>query len=529
MHFTSSLIPVALAALAATSTTVSATRLFASSYAGTITTLDLSKLGNASYYLAKLDTTTACSPNASWIEIDVKRRNLFCLDEGMVTGNGSLTSFKIKNDDTGKTLTPVAHTIIPNAPVNSALFTSPNNGSQLLAVAHYAWALTTWKVDPVTASYAGLQHFNFTMPKPGPNAARQAAAHPHQVLVDPTNTYLVVPDLGADLIRVFYINPQTLQVTPRPSIPVPPGSGPRHGVFRTVKRADGNGMSYEYFLVSELASTISSYAVTYLPNNGGMAFTLLGSGKTYGPLTDAVFSGTAPAEIVLAPPLANGDTQLIVSNRNATFYKDITNPDPKNTTHIASDTLASFTLPKAPTRDSSSSSSSKAPLLYRGLSPAGGLFPRQFSVNRKGDLVAVGLQNSGRVVVYGRCTESGKVGDRVLADIEGLGAVTSVVWDEGGEQQQQQQQVGGGGKGMAKGQGAEALAKAAAGLVAAAAPVGSAAPVVSAGAPKASTDITISIPKEAPKASAAPAASPAPTAAPAPAAQGKAPVVSITV
>ncbi|KAI4177878.1 MAG: hypothetical protein LQ346_007606, partial [Caloplaca aetnensis] len=189
MHFTS-LTPLVLAALAATSTTVSATRLFASSYAGTITTLDLSKLGNASYYLAKLDTTNACSPNASWIEIDVKRRNLFCLDEGMVTGNGSLTSFKIKNDDTGKTLSQVAHTIIPNAPVNSALFTGAN-GSQLLAVAHYAWALTTWKVDPVTASYSGLQHFNFTMPKPGPNAARQAAAHPHQVLVDPTNTYLV--------------------------------------------------------------------------------------------------------------------------------------------------------------------------------------------------------------------------------------------------------------------------------------------------------------------------------------------------
>ncbi|KAL8756855.1 MAG: hypothetical protein Q9184_004369 [Pyrenodesmia sp. 2 TL-2023] len=512
MHFTS-LTHLVLAALAATSTSVSATRLFASSYAGTITTLDLSKLGNASYYLAKLDTNNGCSPNASWIEIDVKRRNLFCLDEGMVTGNGSLTSFKIRNDDTGKTLTQVAHTIIPNAPVNSALFTGPN-GTQLLVVAHYAWALTTWKVDPATASYTGSQHFNFTMLKPGANAARQAAPHPHQVLIDPTNAYLVVPDLGADLIRVFYIDPKTLQVTPRPSINVPSGSGPRHGVFHTSKKADGT-TSYHYFLVSELTSTIAGYSVAYLPNNGGITLTPLGSGKTYGPLTDAIFSGNAPAEVVLAP-LSSGDVQLIVSNRNATFYKDNPNPDPKNQTKIASDTLASFTLPKA-------SDSSKA-LMYRGLSPAGGLFPRHFSINKKGDLVAVGLQNSGRVVIYERCLQTGKIGDTVVADIEGLGAVTSVVWDEG-----EGADVAKGGDG-AKGTdvtitpkeapkpgpavpGAAALASAAAAL-AAAAPLASAAK---------GTDITITLPKEASK------EAPKPAAPPAPAASGKQPIVSITV
>ncbi|KAI4188735.1 MAG: hypothetical protein LQ346_005257, partial [Caloplaca aetnensis] len=273
-------------------------------------------------------------------------------------------------------------------------------------------------------------------------------------------------------------------------------------------RADGT-KSYEYFLVSELASTISSYAVAYLPNNGGITFTPLGSGKTYGPLTDAVFSGNAPAEVVLAP-LANGDTQLIVSNRNATFFKDIANPDPKNATKIASDTLASFTLPKA------AGDSGKA-LLYRGVSPAGGLFPRHFSMNKKGDLVAVGLQNSGRVVVYERCLQSGKIGDRVVADIEGLGAVTSVVWDE--------REEGGVTKGPVKGQaapGAAALASAAAALAAAAPVQGApAAPP----APSASTDITITIPKEAPKDAPKASATPAtPTTAP-----GKAPIVSIAV
>lgn len=414
MHSTS-FAPLALAALVATSASVSATRLFASSYAGTITTLDLSKVGNASYTLAKLDTNNACTPNASWLQIDVKHRNLFCLDEGMAIGNGSLTSLKI-ND---KTLTPVKHTIIPNAPVHSALFTG-SNATQLLAVAHYAWAVTTWKVDPVTAAYTPLQHFNFTMMKPGPNAERQAASHPHQVLVDPMNKFLVVPDLGADLIRIFYIDPKTLQVTPRPSINVTAGSGPRHGVFHS----SPDKKAVHYYLLGELSSTLTAYSVSYLPNNGGLQMVPYAMGPATGPGSATAFAGNAPSEILLAPPLANGDAQLLVSNRNATAgFPSIPNPDPKNATAIASDSLASFIVP--------ANSATGKDLGFQRLSPAGGSYPRHFSVNKKGDLVAVGLQNSGRVVIYERCVKTGMVRDKPVADIEGLGAVTNVVWDEG--------------------------------------------------------------------------------------------------
>ncbi|KAL9015988.1 MAG: hypothetical protein Q9185_006648 [Variospora sp. 1 TL-2023] len=408
---------LALAALVATSATVSATRLFASSYAGTITTLDLSRLGNASYSLAKLDTNNGCAPNASWLEIDVKHRNLFCLDEGMTVGNGTLTSFKIKD----KTLTPVNHTVIPNAPVHSALFTG-SNGTQLLAVAHYAWALTTWKINPGSAAYIPVQHFNFTMMKAGPVPDRQAASHPHQVVVDPMNRFLVVPDLGADLIRIFYIDPKTLQVTPRPSINVTAGSGPRHGVFHT----SANKSAVHYYLLSELSSTLTAYTVTYLPNNGGMQMVPFATGPATGPANATAFAGNAPSEILLAPPLPNGDAQLLVSNRNATAgFPNMPNPDPKNVTAIASDSLASFIIP--------ANSASGKDIGFQGLSPAGGSYPRHFSVNKKGDLVAVGLQNSGRVVVYKRCVKTGMVCDKPVADIEGLGGVSSVVWDEAEE------------------------------------------------------------------------------------------------
>ncbi|KAL8660067.1 MAG: hypothetical protein Q9202_006833 [Teloschistes flavicans] len=451
--------PLLLAGLAASVNLATATKLYVSSYTGTITTLNLTQTGNSSYDLVHLDTTRGCGDNATWLELDLKHRNLFCLDEGILTGNGSLTSFKINHDHKNDSLTPVTHITIPNAPVNSALLHG-HNGTQLLAVAHYAWALTTYKVDPLTAALTPSQSFNFTQAKPGPRADRQAAPHPHQVLLDPTHRYLIVPDLGADLLRIFHFNKSSLQISERPSVPVTPGSGPRHGTFNVINMINnppppdnlgGTKSIIHYYLVSELASTLSSYALTYLPHNAGLNLTLLSSQPATGPSSpsnNTVFSGNAPAEVHLAfthnPTHKNNEgfdrdaacsQQLIVSNRNATFYPDIANPDKTNATHIASDTLATFALPPLPALPAlltpNTTGDPAPPPAFQRLSPAGGSFPRQFSLNKAGDRVAVGLQNSARVVVFGRDVASGEVGGEAVADYEAVGQVTSVVWEEG--------------------------------------------------------------------------------------------------
>lgn len=385
----------------------SAAKLYVSSYAGTITTLDLHHTNN-SYHLAKLESTNACQPNASWLHLDAKNHNMYCVDEGFATSIGSLNSFKV-DDETGK-LSFVNRTATLNAPVNSALYTSPS-GSQLLAVAHYAAGLSTWKVDPKTAAFTHSQTFNITLAKPGPNAARQAGAHPHQVLVDPMKKYLLIPDLGGDLIRVFYIDPQTLQISLRPSIPVTPGSGPRHGAFH-VQHSPGKEDIYFYYLVTELGNTITGYQVQYLEQNGGITLKAVNNSTTYGPSNGTAFAGNAAAEVIVA----KDGKSLLVSNRNATFF-DIQNPDPTNSTRVPSDTMAEFSI-----------SQDGGQLTFGQLTPAGGSFPRHFSENEKGDLVAVALQNSGRVVIYERCTKTGKMGKDVVADFEGLGGVTSVVW-----------------------------------------------------------------------------------------------------
>ena len=62
------------------------------------------------------------------------------------------------------------------------------------------------------------------------------------------------------------------------------------------------------------------------------------------------------------------------------------------------------------------------------MTPAGGSFPRSFSPSDDGRFVAVGLQYSGRVVVYEFFEGSGEMGKMPVAVVEGLGNVTSVVW-----------------------------------------------------------------------------------------------------
>jgi len=82
-----------------------------------------------------------------------------------------------------------------------------------------------------------------------------------------------------------------------------------------------------------------------------------------------------------------------------------------------SDSLASFTV------------NDDGMLDFMGLSSAGGRFPRHFSMNKAGKLVAVGLQLSHRVVIFRRDVETGKLED-LVAEIAIDGQITCVIWDE---------------------------------------------------------------------------------------------------
>ena len=396
--------------LLALAASASARTLYVSSYTGAITTLNMTNPTNKTYQLAQVAVDNHSSPNASWLELDAKNNNLFSLDENIIGLNGSINSYKV--DPATGLLKAVTRHATPAAPVNSALYTSPS-GSQLLIVAHYAHALSTWRVDTSTGAFSQFETVNFTLAKPGPKADRQAASHPHQVVIDPSKQYAVVPDLGADAIRIFHIDPKTLRLKNRPSITVPPGSGPRHGRFCQQGNSTGNGTAH-YHLVTELSNQLLSYKTTSLPKNGGLAMTPIGKGLlTYGDAgKKGAFAGNAASEIAISADKKS----IYVSNRNATALMSA-NPDSKNKTQIPSDTMARFTI----------DAKSGVPK-FAELSPAGGKYPRHFSLSPDGKLAAVGLQMSGTVAIFEVCPKTGMLGQKFVADFGGLGNVTSVVW-----------------------------------------------------------------------------------------------------
>lgn len=63
----------------------------------------------------------------------------------------------------------------------------------------------------------------------GPNADRQEAPHAHRVTVSPDNRYLLVNDLGLDLIHIYTLDTATAKLTlsEPPAWKAPAGSGPR--------------------------------------------------------------------------------------------------------------------------------------------------------------------------------------------------------------------------------------------------------------------------------------------------------------
>lgn len=106
-----------------------------------------------------------------------------------------------------------------------------------------------------------MQAFHYTLSKPGTNPARQDAPHPHEVILDPTGSFILSPDLGADLVRVFTIDKKTSALTESKPLQAPPGTGPRHGGFHVT-----HGETF-FFLASELGNTVTSYKVTYGRNS----------------------------------------------------------------------------------------------------------------------------------------------------------------------------------------------------------------------------------------------------------------------
>ena len=210
--------------------------LYASHYNGNISALklehDTSARASNSSKLSITAKYPACGVQPSWLNLHKESNMLYCSDENILPG--TLSAF-VMDAQGGLSQTAKVDTI--GGGVHNAVYHAGE--SAFVAIAHYSNAsISTYPLPLVNGSQAKqVVKFNFT--GPGPVAERQAASHPHQILLDPSGRFVLVPDLGADKIHLFSIDKTSGSLNQCPDVTLPGGSGPRHAAFKVIKPKPG--------------------------------------------------------------------------------------------------------------------------------------------------------------------------------------------------------------------------------------------------------------------------------------------------
>ncbi len=301
----------------------------------------------------------ADTPNPSFIELDLKRRRLFCVNgvqtfEGKPTG--AVSAFAI-DPDTGKLTLLNQRSSMGSGPCHLVL---DKEGRNLLVANYSGGNVAVLAVGPdgrLGEATAVVQHTGKSV-----NPDRQEGPHPHCVTLDRANRFAFVCDLGLDKVLIYRFDAEQGKLTPsEPAFAsLKAGAGPRHMTFRP----DGRFA----YVVNELDSTITAFA--YLPETG--ALKELQTVSTLPPYYDGP---NFPAEIGIKP---SGE-YLYASNRGH-------------------ESLVVFGIDQ-----------DKGTLKYIEEQNAGGKTPRHFGIEPSGKHLAIANQDSDSLLVCRIDPENGRL------------------------------------------------------------------------------------------------------------------------
>ncbi|MBE7731569.1 lactonase family protein [Devosia faecipullorum] len=133
------------------------------------------------------------------------------------------------------------------------------SGRLLIAVNYTTSTLTLQKLGP-DGTFDGPVSL-VKLSGSGPDASRQEDAHPHQAFFK--GETLIVIDLGADCVREFTLDltkDNSEILTEVRTTPVPPGTGPRHGVILEDGRLAVSGELGEILITGHLGGTAGDWA-----------------------------------------------------------------------------------------------------------------------------------------------------------------------------------------------------------------------------------------------------------------------------
>ena len=286
-----------------------------------------------SYALTPVDAAPA-GGNPSFLAFDKSRSFLYAVDES----NSQVEAFSI-DKGTGKLASLGAVSSLGQGPAYVAL----DRSDALVMVANYGGGTiaafprgTDGRLGDASATYS----FG-------------GGAHSHEIVSDPSNAFVLVPNLGLNGVGVFQKNGTALQYLGL----TPAAGGPRHLAF------DPQGA--HAWVIDETASTIETF--DFDAGSGALSLT-----QTTSSLLDASVSSNTGAEI----QATNDGKHVLASNRG-------------------DDSIVVFDV------DGSGKLAAKARV------PTGGQTPRHFQIEETGRFLFVANQTSGTVVVMKMDATSG--------------------------------------------------------------------------------------------------------------------------
>lgn len=241
------------------------------------------------------------------------------------------------------------------------------------------------------------------MDEAGPNS-RQDKPHPHEAIPDPTGQFLLVPDLGADLVRVFTVDQDSGNLTACGAGVADPGDGPRHGVFWAPSSCSTDGL--RFYTVNELGNSVSAWSVLYT-DSGCLSLLKTQTLSTYA-------DGVTPGNTTKAAEIRVRDNYLYAANRaDESFGQE-------------QDSLVTYSIDP-----------STGNITWVRATSGFAWYPRTFEINNAGDLVAVGGQTSSNVAIIARDPVTGQLGD-LVANVSvatrgtagGEDGLSAVIWVE---------------------------------------------------------------------------------------------------
>lgn len=213
--------------------------------------------GSYGIYVAKFDAVTGSirildslqAENPSYLALNSSGNRLYAVCENAGSKPGAVVSF-LKEGEKWRQLNTAAVPTKGDHPC----YISIDNKNRYAMVANYSsGSLSVLPIDKngnVQAPVQVIQQYGSSV-----NAGRQQSPHVHTAIFSPKEKYVVIADLGTDMIKAFPFQPENklpLHTQRILAIKATPGAGPRHMAFHPVLNT--------FYVMNELSGAVSVHA-----------------------------------------------------------------------------------------------------------------------------------------------------------------------------------------------------------------------------------------------------------------------------